>query len=321
MKQAYSGRHAKAVLVCLVSYTVASIGVVECEAGGPAGRQLQQTVTRRKPKLARIPITVLGSEGPVFTRDGRFFMVSPPKHTIVTVDLKRGVASEFANTNGIPAGLQVDRHGNLWCADMRRGILRISPSGQVFPEVTHYQGQPIRGCNDLYLDSTGNLYFTAPAGSNRNRPVGEVFVRLTDGQVHRLDRGLRFPNGLAVTADDRTLIVAETPAKTLWAYDVSTPGQATGKRVFAKMLGPGNGPDGMDFDCEGYLLVAFHGGGTIDVFDRNGQLTVRLEMPFKMPSNVHFAPGSVTVYVTEHSNNGLWSFQWVRPGQKQYGER
>jgi sugar lactone lactonase YvrE len=49
---------------------------------------------------------------------------------------------------------------------MERGILRVCGHGSVVAEVAEFEGKPIRGCNDLAFDSEGDLYFTAPAGSN-----------------------------------------------------------------------------------------------------------------------------------------------------------
>lgn len=263
-----------------------------------------------------------GAEGPVFDREGQFFMVAPGEGRIVRVE-ETGEVSTYADTEGIPAGLQVDRENALWCADMRRGILRIPAEGQVEPIVTEYDGQPIRGCNDCIFDSQGNLYFTAPGGSSATTPVGEIFCRTVDGTVTRLDGGFRFCNGIAVSADDRYLFVAETFTKKVWRYAIHAPGSVGEKEDWATLPGEHRGgPDGMDFDADGRLLVTNHGAGSIDVFDADGNLVDRIKTPFDKPSNVHFGGDDNTwVYVTEHDEDGLWKFQWERPGQPQYSDR
>jgi len=260
-----------------------------------------------------------GAEGPVFDRQGRFFMVAPDRGQLVQVT-ELGEVSEFANTGGIPAGCQCDRENFLWIADMKWGILKVSPQGQVLPVVTEFEGRPMRGCNDCAFDSQGHLYVTAPAGSSDQEPVGEIYCRTADGQVRRLDGGYRFCNGIAVTADDATLMVAETFTKCLWAFDIVAPGQVAHKRLWATLPGDHfGGPDGMDFDSEGNLLVANWGGSSIDVFSPHGRLIERVMAPFTKPSNVHFGgPDGQWVYVTEHDHNGLWKFHWDRPGQPQY---
>ncbi len=261
---------------------------------------------------------IAAAEGPVVDLDGRTFMVASNDHHILHWH-KTGQVSVYADTGAIPAGLQVDRENNLWCADMGRGILRVDTAQRVHEEVCSFEGKPIRGCNDLYFDSQGNLYFTAPAGSNADNPVGELFCRLHNGNVVRLDDGYRFCNGLAVSADDKQLIVAETFTKLLWAYDIIEPGVVTNKRIWAKMSEPGFGPDGMDFDCEGNLLVAYVDAYAVDVFSPVGEHIDRIVTPFKRPSNVHFdGPDSCDLLITGLSESGLWKTTWKRPGQMQY---
>jgi len=267
-------------------------------------------------QIKQIATDVPGCEGPIFDLTGRFFVVSPPAGQILQIDLDRGEAREHANTGGIPAGLQVDRENNLWVADMKLGILKLAPDGKVSDVVRTYKGKPIRGCNDCAFDSKGNLYFTAPAGSNKNTPVGEVYCREVDGNVHRLDNGYAFSNGIAVNADDRLLIVAETFTKSLWAYDILAPGKISNKRLFARLPGDDEGgPDGLDFDRDGYLLAAHWQGSSIDVFDANGGVSERIKLPFTNPSNIHFggAEGN-DLYITDLGNSSVWQMRWRGAG-------
>jgi gluconolactonase len=270
----------------------------------------------------RIIEGVSGAEGPVVDLAGRFFVVEPNRGRIVEIS-RDGMLREHAATGGIPAGLQVDRENNLWCADMKLGVLRIEPDGALHHEVTTYQGQPIRGCNDCYFNSMGDLYFTAPAGSDENNPVGQLFCRLNDGAVRELDNGLKFCNGLAVSADDSQLVVAETCTKQLLIYDLPEPGCATNRRKLADLPAENSfGPDGMDFDIDGRLLVANFGGASIDVFDLGGKLLERVMTPFAKVTNVHFqGPKSRTLLVTECTTHGLWTTTWRTTGQLQYCDR
>ena len=79
------------------------------------------------------------------------------------------------------------------------------------------------------------------------------------------------------------------------------------------------GPDGMDFDEDGFLLVANWGGGHIEVFPpAGGAPSTRIRCPFDRVSNVHFRPNSNEVLVTEHDDDALWSFEWRAKGRKEY---
>lgn len=261
-----------------------------------------------------------GAEGPCVDLDGRVFMVGPNHGRVLEVR-PDGSTRDIVKYDGIPAGLQLDRNGDLWCADMKRGILRIGLKGKLYEEGVTIEGKPIRGCNDCSFDSEGNLYVTAPAGSGADKPVGELFCRLRSGTIVRLDGGYQFCNGLAVSADDRTLIVAETMTKRLYAFDIREPGVVANKRHWGTLSGnEEGGPDGIDFDEAGYMLATNWGGSCVDVFDPAGQRVGRIDTPFKHPSNIHFTgPGHTTILITEHDTHGLWRTTWQRAGQRQYG--
>ncbi|MHB0877452.1 MAG: SMP-30/gluconolactonase/LRE family protein [Anaerolineae bacterium] len=275
-----------------------------------------------KPEFTFIAKGLSGAEGPVFDRHGNFYMVVPWEGRVIRVS-DDGRVTEFVNTGGIPAGLQCDKENNLWLADMRLGIIKIGPDGAMERVVSTFEGRPIRGCNDCSFDSQGNLYFTAPAGSDAVTPVGEVFCRRANGDVVRLDAGYHFCNGIAVTADDRGLIVAETRTKSLWWFDILAPGEVANRRLWAALPGDHEGgPDGIDFDEAGNLLSTNIGASAIEVYAPDGTWLESIETPFAKPSNVHFGgEDGAWVYVTEHTNDGLWKFHWVRRGQRQYCDR
>ena len=84
-------------------------------------------------------------------------------------------------------------------------------------------------------------------------PGGVVLVT-PDGTARQVADGLAFPNGMAVTADNQTLIVGESYAKRLTAYEIVGDGSLTDRRVWAE-LGDGV-PDGICIDAEGAVWYA-----------------------------------------------------------------
>ncbi len=247
-------------------------------------------------------------------------MVSSSQGQILEV-LKNGTTRILANTGGIPAGLQLDLDGSLLVADMKLGIVRVGMDGTMTDVVRTFNGSPIRGCNDLAFDSKGNLYFTAPAGSSKEKPCGEIFCRLVSGEVRRIDGNFAFCNGIAVSPLDDLLIVAETLTRRLIAYDLAGPGLAKGRRVFATLAGAHPiGADGIDYDGQGHLVATNCGEGRLEVYSPDGSLAWRVELPFDKPSNIHFnGSGSKEMLVTEHDNNAMWRFDYGIPGASQYG--
>lgn len=267
-----------------------------------------------------LAVGISGSEGPLATRDGRILVVEPSSGSLIEIKAA-GQKEIVAQTGGVPAGLQLHRDGSIWIADMRLGILRLGTDGVMERIVQTYNGQPIRGCNDCAFDSQGNLYFTAPSGSSRDNHCGELFCRLLSGEVLLIDDGFAFCNGLAVSADDRYLIVAETFTKRLYRYTLEAPGRAAPASLFATVPGDHRGgPDGIDFDSQGDLIVTNLGGAHLEVFYPDGSTRERIPLPFAKPSNVHFrGPDDCTLLITEHSNHSLWQTPWPCPGQRQFG--
>ena len=102
--------------------------------------------------------------------------------------------------------------------------------------------------NELVVDSRGNIYVNG--GTNFHPAEGEApgFVALVtpDGRVRRVAEELAFPNGMAVTPDDSTLIVSESFAGTLTAFDIGRDGSLANRRVWAPVPG-----DGIVLDTEG----------------------------------------------------------------------
>ena len=91
-----------------------------------------------------------------------------------------------------------------------------------------------RGWNEIVVDGRGNAYvngggFDLMAGEKFG--PGVVALVTPDGAVRRVADGLAFPNGMAVTADNSTLIVAESYGKKLTAFDIAADGRLSNRRV------------------------------------------------------------------------------------------
>jgi sugar lactone lactonase YvrE len=114
--------------------------------------------------------------------------------------------------------------------------------------------------NDMVVDALGRAYVSPfNAGVNHSpdtvgRPVsGTPVLLVTDGEVSIAADDLGTPNGIVLTDDGRTLVVAETTAKQLTAFDVAADGSLSGRRVFADL--DGRSPDGLCLDASGAVWV------------------------------------------------------------------
>jgi len=146
--------------------------------------------------------------------------------------------------------------GRILVADNgRRALVARQPNGEMttYADLTAYGDHP---WNEVVVDGHGRAYvnnigFDFPAGE-----VGTGFVVRVDadGTVTRVAEGLAFPNGMALTADGSILLVAESYAEQVTAFEVAADGTLGERRVWAAT--PGDHPDGICLDRSGALWYA-----------------------------------------------------------------
>ncbi|MCW3015225.1 MAG: gluconolaconase [Solirubrobacterales bacterium] len=141
--------------------------------------------------------------------------------------------------------------GRLLIVSGREGLLlRREPGGSLVThaDLTELAAPP---WNDIVVDGRGNAYvgntgFDFPGGEFA---PGSIALVTPDGSERQVADGVAFPNGIAVTPDNATLILAESYGNKLTAFDIATDGSLSGRRVWAD-LGDGV-PDGICLDEEG----------------------------------------------------------------------
>lgn len=186
-------------------------------------------------------------------------------------------------------GLTTDRAGRLvLCQHGDRTISRLTKrdgrAGVYEPIITTVEGRRFNSPNDLVFDRQGNLYFTDPPYAHKGvnaSPLKElayngVFLRRTSGEVVLVEGGMTFPNGIALSPDNKILYVAQSDPKApiIKAYDVQPDGTLLHGRVLFNALSlvkaerPGM-PDGMKVDASGNLWAT--GPGGVLIIDPHGR--------------------------------------------------
>jgi sugar lactone lactonase YvrE len=174
---------------------------------------------------------------------------------VVAVDLE-GKKEVIARIPGAPMGLGFLPDGRLLIVSMRDGLLlRREHDGQlvVHADLSNLSRFP---WSDMVVDGRGNAYvgnlgFNFPGGEFA---PGFLVLVTPDGSVHRVADGFAFPNGMVVTPDNRTLIIAESYAHKLAAFDIDATGQLSNRRTWAELGGAF--PDGICLDSENAIWYA-----------------------------------------------------------------
>jgi sugar lactone lactonase YvrE len=130
-------------------------------------------------------------------------------------------------------------------------LLRQEPDGSF---VVHADISAVctRGCSEIVVDGRGNIYINSIEFdfTGGGEPKGGVIALITpDGTVRKVADDLQFPNGMVVTPDNRTLIVGESFASRLTAFDIADDGTLSNRRTWADDIGP----DGITMDAEGAI--------------------------------------------------------------------
>ncbi len=197
---------------------------------------------------------------------GRQFVESPRWHEdrlwfsdwgtgeVIAVDLD-GKSEVMARLSGRPFCIDDLPDGRLLITSGPEGLLlRREPHGSL---VTHADltGLSRYPWNDIVVDGRGNAYVNNIGHEFGGEfAPGLVALVTPGGTVRQVADGLAFPNGMAVTPDNSTLIVAESYAKRLTAYGIAADGGLADRRVWAD-LGEGV-PDGICLDAGGAVWYA-----------------------------------------------------------------
>ena len=187
--------------------------------------------------------------------DGRLWFADWGAQELIAVDLE-GSSEVVVRVPSFPFCVDWLPDGRLLIVSARdRLLLRREPDGSL---ATHadLSGLSDYPWNEIVVDGRGNAYvnnigFDFPFGEFA---PGTVALLAPDGSVRQVADGVAFPNGMAVTPDNSTLIVAESYANKLTAFDIAEDGGLSNRRVWAD-LGDGV-PDGLCLDAEGAVWYA-----------------------------------------------------------------
>jgi sugar lactone lactonase YvrE len=186
--------------------------------------------------------------------DGRLWFSDWMAHQIVALD-EDGASEAIAEVDAFPFSIDWLPDGPMLVTAGRQ-LLRMGADETLsthadLSKLTEY------GLNEIVVDGRGYTYVNGPGFdmmSGEEPKPGMVAVVTPDNEARRVAEDIAFPNGMAITPDGSTLIVADSYAKELIGFDIAADGSLAGRRTWAD-LGDGV-PDGICLDADGAAWYA-----------------------------------------------------------------
>jgi sugar lactone lactonase YvrE len=189
--------------------------------------------------------------------DGRLWFSNWGTRQIVAVDLD-------GNSEVVGEGPDGLGWATNWLLDGRLLItgpelIRVEPDGSRVRHADLRHISPL-GWSEVTVDGRGNVYVNTInfdfADFNEvltsGKAPGKIALVTPDGEAREVANELAFPNGMVITPDNKTLVVAESFAARLTAFDIAEDGTLSNRRVWAD----GIGPDGICLDADGCIWVS-----------------------------------------------------------------
>jgi sugar lactone lactonase YvrE len=215
-------------------------------------------------------------EGPRW-HDGRLWFVDCMARTLLSVTLS-GERQEHATFDDTPCGTGILPDGRIVVLTMNKKQLFVFADGRRAP-YADLSAIAKGAIDDMIVDGQGRAFigdlgFHMPPPSDRGA-VGRIILVMPDGSTRVVAEGLRFPNGIAVSADHKRLVVAEMDAGTLADYDIETDGALRLRGRIGRM----QAPDGICLDRDGAVWVASFTEDAFIRIGRNGEEIRRIAVP------------------------------------------
>ena len=246
------------------------------------------------------------TEGPALDSAGNLYFTSRGTFKgVVKWNAKEG-ASRYLDiaTGAGPGGLWLDDAGNLFAtATNERQVLKVTPDKKVTVIAKGFEKDPktATGPNDIVVAKNGTVYFTDPNGYDGSHPNGTIYRIGPDGKTAVFSDEITGPNGIILSADEKTLYVAHNTAPNtsrIEMWPLAMDGNAGPRKELVTM--EGCQADGMDVDKEGALWLTCYSYGTAYRITPDGKITHKITTEQKALTNCKFGRGadSNTLYLS-----------------------
>jgi len=259
---------------------------------------------------ALVDATAAYPEGPLW-RDGRLLYAEYAGPGIKMWDGKQA-KPYWGREHCGASGLIIYRRNHILvaCYDANE-VVELDETGKQIRAIDKDSaGKPFIGPNDFTADATGGIYLSASGVYDLKAPISGAILYLSKakGTLVEVANLIHYSNGLALSKDGKSLLVAEMLAGRILSFPVEAGGTLGPRTVWARMqdLAPPtphedayNGPDGFKLGPDGNYYIAQNGSGRVLVVNDAKKLVRIITVPTPYVTNMNFgADGAATVYIT-----------------------
>lgn len=182
-----------------------------------------------------------------------------------------------------------------------RGLQVLSLEGHMLtPFVSVEETRPNIRCNDGAAAPDGSFWFGTMDDRETYSRGGNWYRYGADtGALSLLDLGYHVPNGPAFSPSGQSVFLTDSARRTIYQADLLDQGRGLiNKRIWRMFQADQGAPDGMAFDDQGLLWIAFWDGSCVRAFTEDGDLVHDIQVPAKRPTSIAFDPGTRSLFVT-----------------------
>jgi len=208
-------------------------------------------------------------EGLAFAADGDLW-AGGELGQVYTIS-RKGRVRTVATLGGFNLGLTFSAKQDLFVCNFKLGaLIQLDRSGKTIRSWERVGQYRLRNPNFSVFDREGNLYFTDSGAFKKDD--GFLFVLRPHGKIEQLLDRLAFPNGLSLSADEKTLYVVQSTKDNVLAMPVLNPGSIGKPRVHASGLH--SVPDGAALDAHGNLYVTCYASHNVYRVTTHGKVSL-----------------------------------------------
>ena len=222
-------------------------------------------------------------EGPRWHEDergGALYVSDMYAHEVLRVAAD-GATEVLAQLDNAPSGLGWLPDGSMLIVSMEdRKVLRRDADGSL-TEHADLSGLTVAAINDMFVDDVGRAYisqFGSDIFGGESLRAAPMLRVDPDGDAHEVSDPLRFANGIVVTADRKTLVVAESAGARLLAFSLAPDGTLSDQRVWAD-LPEADFPDGICIDADDAVWFSSPTSSRFARVREGGEITDVVETP------------------------------------------